>query len=81
MYRRGGNRKELFCTAQKLEDKDQEKLCAESMQAFNTPFSIMLKEIDSNGMYDSAAEALGKVFISMELGGHGTTTAETLGIE
>lgn len=40
----------------------------------------MLLEIDSLGMYDTAAEAMGKVFITTELGGKGTATAETVRI-
>ena len=69
-----------FCAAHKLKDKEQEKRCADAMQAFNAPYSIMLLEIDSTGMYDSAAEEMGKVFITTELGGKGTATAETVGI-
>ena len=69
-----------FCATHKLEDKEQEKRCADAMQAFNAPYSIMLLEIDSTGMYDSAAEEMGKVFITTELGGKGTATAETVGI-
>jgi N-alpha-acetyl-L-2,4-diaminobutyrate deacetylase len=41
---------------------------------------MMLLEIDSVGMYDTAAEEMGKVFISTELGGGGTTSARTVGI-
>ena len=40
----------------------------------------MLLEIDSVGMYDTAAEAMRKVFITTELGGKGTATAETVRI-
>ena len=47
------------------------------MRAFNAPYSMMLLEIDSVGMYYTAAEAMGKVFITTELGGKGTATAET----
>ena len=50
------------------------------MRAFNAPYSMMLLEIDSVGMYDTAAEAMGKVFITTELGGKGTATAETVRI-
>ena len=50
------------------------------MRAFNAPYSMMLLELDSVGMYDTAAEAMGKVFITTELGGKGTATAETVGI-
>ena len=47
------------------------------MQAFNAPYSMLLLEIDSTGMYDTAVEDQGKVFVSSELGGGGTTTAKT----
>ncbi|MCH2300643.1 MAG: N(2)-acetyl-L-2,4-diaminobutanoate deacetylase DoeB [SAR324 cluster bacterium] len=69
-----------FCAAHRLEDKQQEQRCAEAMRAFNAPYSMMLLEIDSVGMYDTAAEAMGKVFITTELGGKGTATAETVRI-
>jgi N-alpha-acetyl-L-2,4-diaminobutyrate deacetylase len=69
-----------FCCAHRLPDKAQEQACIAAMQAFNAPYSMMLLEIDSVGMYDTAAEAMGKVFISTELGGGGTTSARTVGI-
>jgi N-alpha-acetyl-L-2,4-diaminobutyrate deacetylase len=69
-----------FCCAHRLPDPAQEKACVAAMQAFNAPYSMMLLEIDSVGMYDTAAEAMGKVFISTELGGGGTTSARTVGI-
>ena len=50
------------------------------MKAFNAPHSVMLLEIDAINMYDTAAENMGKVFISTELGGGGSTTAYTVGI-
>jgi N-alpha-acetyl-L-2,4-diaminobutyrate deacetylase len=50
------------------------------MQAFNAPYSMMLLEIDDFGMYDTAAEQMGKIFISTELGGGGTTRANTVAI-
>lgn len=37
-------------------------------------------EIDAVGMYDTAAEEMGKVFITTELGGGGTATARSAGI-
>ncbi len=69
-----------FCCAHRLADKTQEKACVAAMQAFNAPYSVMLLEIDNVGMYDTAAEAMGKVFISTELGGGGTATARTVAI-
>ena len=37
-------------------------------------------EIDAVGMYDTAAEDMGKTFVTTELGGGGTATARTAGI-
>ena len=50
------------------------------MQAFNAPYSMMMLEIDAVGMYDTAAEEMGKTFITTELGGGGTTRASTVAI-
>ena len=41
---------------------------------------MKMLEIDATGMYDSAAEALGKTFVTTELGGGGTLTARTAAI-
>jgi N-alpha-acetyl-L-2,4-diaminobutyrate deacetylase len=69
-----------FCCAHVLDDKAQQSRCIEAMKAFNAPHSVMLLEIDSVNMYDTAAENMGKVFISTELGGGGSTTAYTVEI-
>ncbi len=69
-----------FAAAHVLENKEQEARCVAAMRAFGAPYSLMLLEIDSVGMYDTAAEDLGKVFVSTELGGGGSTTAETVAI-
>ena len=45
------------------------------MRAFNAPYSVILKEQDPAGMYDTAVEQAGKVFVSTELGGGSTVTA------
>ena len=41
---------------------------------------MKMLEIDAVGMYDTAAEDLGKIFVTTELGGGGTSTAHTVGI-
>jgi N-alpha-acetyl-L-2,4-diaminobutyrate deacetylase len=66
----------LAC-AHRLPDKTQEGKCIAAMEAFSAPYSMMLLEIDSVGMYDSAAEAMGKVFFSTELGGGGSSSARS----
>ena len=69
-----------FAAAHVLPDKEQEKRCVDAMKAFAAPYSMMLLELDNVGMYDTAAEDLGKVFVSTELGGGGTSTAHTIQI-
>lgn len=69
-----------FAAAHILPDKTQEAACAEAMRAFNAPYSAMLEEIDNVGMYDTAVEQQGKVFVSTELGGGGSATARSIAI-
>ncbi len=69
-----------LAAAHVLENKTQQAACIAAMQAFNAPHSVILLEIDNTGMYDTAAEDLGKVFVSTELGGGGTTRAATVSI-
>ncbi|MGF1610691.1 MAG: N(2)-acetyl-L-2,4-diaminobutanoate deacetylase DoeB [Kiloniellales bacterium] len=69
-----------FAAAHVLPDKDQEARCVTAMEAFAAPYSVMLLEIDKTGLYDTAAEELGKVFVSSELGGGGSATAATAAI-
>jgi N-alpha-acetyl-L-2,4-diaminobutyrate deacetylase len=69
-----------FAAAHVLDDKVQEAACMAAMQAFNAPYSVRMREIDNAGMFDTEAEAQGKVFVTTELGGAGTATAQTVGI-
>ncbi len=69
-----------FAAAHVLADKDQQARCVAAMEAFNAPYSVMLLEIDAADMYDTAAEDQGKVFVTTELGGGGSTTAETMAV-
>lgn len=69
-----------YAAAHELPDKDQEKRCFEAVRAFAAPYSMRMIEIDSVGMYDTAAEELGKVFVTTELSGGGTSSARTVAI-
>lgn len=69
-----------FAAAHVLDDKVQEAACIAAMEAFGAPFAMTLREIDAAGMYDTAVEAAGKVFVTTELGGGGTATARSVGI-
>jgi len=69
-----------FCAAHTLSDKALEQKAFDAVAAFSAPFSMRMIEIDSVGMYDTAAEEMGKVFVSTELGGGGTSRAQTVRI-
>ncbi len=69
-----------FAACHILADKDQEARCIDARNAFGAPYSMMMLEIDSVGMYDTAAESQGKVFVTTEIGGGGTATARTVAI-
>lgn len=69
-----------FAAAHLLDNADQQAACVAAMQAFNAPYSVMLREIDNVGMYDTAVENMGKVFVSTELGGGGSATAKSIQI-
>ncbi len=69
-----------FAAAHRLPDPAQEARCVKAMLAFNAPYSMMLRELDAVGTYDTAAEEMGKTFVTTELGGGGTARAETVAI-
>lgn len=69
-----------YCAAHILPDKAQEAKAFAAVEAFSAPFSMKMREIDAVGMYDTAAEEMGKVFVTTELGGGGTARAATVRI-
>ncbi len=69
-----------FAAYHELEDKTQQAACEAATRAFAAPYFLSLLEIDAGGMYDTQAEAMGKVFVSTELGGGGTSTAQSAAI-
>jgi len=69
-----------FASAHVLDDKEQQAACVAAARAFNAPYTAIMLEIDSTGMYDTAVEEKGKVFVTTELGGGGTATARSVAI-
>ncbi|QTD94845.1 N(2)-acetyl-L-2,4-diaminobutanoate deacetylase DoeB [Burkholderia anthina] len=69
-----------FAAVHVLEDRDQEACCERAMRAFGAPYSMRMLELDSVGLFDTAAEAAGKVFVSTELGGGGSSSAASVAI-
>lgn len=69
-----------FAAAHILPNQAQEKACVEAMMAFRAPYAVMLLELDAVSTYDTAAESLGKTFVTTELRGGGTSSAATAAI-
>lgn len=69
-----------YAAAHALADAAQEKRCFAAVAAFSAPYSMRMTEINAVGMYDTIAERAGKVFITTELRGGGTATAESVRI-
>lgn len=69
-----------YAAAHELPDKDQETRCFDAVAAFAAPYSMRMLEIDAVGMFDTTVEALGKVFVTTELGGAGTASARSIEI-
>lgn len=69
-----------YAAAHVLPNKRQEAAAFDLVRAFGAPWSVKMLEIDAVGMYDTAAEDMGKVFVTTELGGGGTASARTAGI-
>jgi len=69
-----------FAAVHILPDKLQQQKGERAMDAFAAPYSMKMLEIDSVGMFDTAVEEAGKIFVTTELGGGGTASATTIKI-
>jgi N2-acetyl-L-2,4-diaminobutanoate deacetylase len=69
-----------FAAVHVLTDAQQQTRCEAAMRAFGAPYSMRMLEQDSVGMFDSAVEEAGKVFVSTELGGGGSATAASVAV-
>ncbi|MGF1681702.1 N(2)-acetyl-L-2,4-diaminobutanoate deacetylase DoeB [Photobacterium minamisatsumaniensis] len=69
-----------FSAAHRLDDKHQENACIEGAKLFGAPYTVILHELDAASLYDTAVEAQGKVFVTTELSGGGTSTPDTIAL-
>lgn len=69
-----------FAAIHLLPDAQQQARCEQAMLAFGAPYSMRMLELDSVGLFDSVVEEAGKVFVTTELGGGGTSTAQSVAI-
>ena len=71
---------EPFACIHNLDDPVQFENTKAALLAFAAPISLVLTELDAVGMIDTTVEDMGKIFISTELGGGGSSTAGTVRI-
>lgn len=78
----GGRTLEMtpFAAHHILPDKEHQDRCRSAVMAFGAPFSIAMLELDAVGMFDTVVEAMGKTFVTTELGGGGSSTPETIAV-
>ena len=69
-----------FAACHRLPDPAQDAACAAAVRAFAAPWSMRMVEIDAVGMYDTTVEGQGKVFVTTELGGGGTSTPRSVAV-
>lgn len=69
-----------FAAMHYLDDPDQQRRTRELLTAFDAPISLIIEELDTEGMFDGVVEDTGKPFIFTELGGGGTATPESIRI-
>ena len=69
-----------FAASHVLDNKDQEAACEAAAKAFGAPYLLKMLELDSDSMYDTQVESMGKTFVTTELGGGGTSTPYTVEI-
>ncbi|MFQ3304169.1 MAG: N-alpha-acetyl-L-2,4-diaminobutyrate deacetylase [Oceanospirillaceae bacterium] len=69
-----------FAAAHRLENKTQEQTCINGALLFGAPYTLLMVDIDATQLYDTAVESQGKVFVTTELRGGGTTTPCSMAI-
>ncbi|MEX3933230.1 N(2)-acetyl-L-2,4-diaminobutanoate deacetylase DoeB [Paraburkholderia phymatum] len=69
-----------FAAVHVLDNAKQQARCEAAMRAFGAPYSMRMLELDSVGLFDTAVEEAGKVFVSTELGGGGTATVASVAV-
>ncbi len=62
----------------RLDDADRMRKTLDAARAFGAPVGLVLKELDSEGMLDTAAEDMGRIFVSTEIGGAGVVSPATV---
>lgn len=67
-----------FAAAHRLDNPEQEEACILGARLFGAPYTMIMLEMDATRLYDTAVESQGKVFVTTELRGGGTSTPQTI---
>lgn len=69
-----------YAASHVLDNKDQQSAALESAKTFGAPYAMVMFELDAERLFDTACERQGKVFVTTELGGGGTSTPQSVAI-
>ncbi|NVD08781.1 N-alpha-acetyl diaminobutyric acid deacetylase DoeB [Vibrio sp. JPW-9-11-11] len=67
-----------FAAAHRLPNREQAQACMLGAKLFGAPYTMIMLEMDATSLYDTAVESQGKVFVTTELRGGGTSTPNTM---
>ncbi len=66
-----------FAATHRLPDKTLEARAIAAVEAFGAPVGVVMLELDAEGMLDTWVEGLGKLFVTTELAGGGSSTVRS----
>lgn len=66
-----------FAATHRLSDKALEARAIAAVEAFAAPVGVVMLELDAEGMLDTWVEGLGKLFVTTELAGGGSSTVRS----
>ena len=69
-----------FAATHRLDDPDLARRCLDATLAFGAPNTLLMAELEGGALFDTAVESQGKVFVSTELRGGGTTTPASVAL-
>ncbi|ASK35941.1 N-alpha-acetyl diaminobutyric acid deacetylase DoeB [Alcanivorax sp. N3-2A] len=69
-----------FAATHRLEDEQLARRCMEATLAFGAPNTLLMAELEGDALFDTVVEGQGKVFVSTELRGGGTSTPESVAL-
>ena len=61
-----------------LDEPERDRRALEALRAFGAPYALVARDLDSHGLLDHTAEAMGKLVVSTELGGGGIVSPRAL---